>query len=130
MGIVAVQMGASPGNVSALTSVNMVFAAVMGHMFLNEKLRWPHLLSLICSLAGALLITKPAFIFGSSQASENAWIGNVLALLAGLGQAAVFICARKSADTSTSLVVAFTGVFAAPFFLLLTSTGIIDDASL
>jgi len=130
MGVVAVQVGASPGDASALTSVNMVFAAVMGHLFLNEKLQWPHVLSLVCSLSGALLITKPAFLFGSSHGSATAWSGNVLALLAGLGQAAVFICARKSAGACTWLATVFTGAFCAPFFVLLPITGLIEDASL
>merc|ERR1719210_2460296 len=82
--IMAVQVHAVPGDVNALTSINVVFAAFMGHLFLSEHLRFVHVVILFCSIAGAVLISQPAFIFGGEGSS---WFGYTLALFSGFARA-------------------------------------------
>lgn len=69
----------------------------------------------VCSFAGSVLIAQPNFIFGDDAAdaeAPNAWVGNFLAVLAGLCLAANFICARKAPEAPglfSSVVVSAMG---------------------
>jgi len=114
----AVQVGAAPGDVAALTSVNIVVAAIMGHLFLSERLNYEHVGALMCSIIGAVFISKPSFLFGT-DGRDSPWIGYLLALSSGFLQASEFICARKSADVSVNLLSLFMSVSSLPVFLLL-----------
>lgn len=84
-------------------------------MFLGEKLSWLHYVALILSAVGAILISEPEFIFGS-HGRENT-LGSVLALSSGFFQAASFICARKSAHISVSMLT-FSSLLLAVFMSL------------
>eukprot|EP00931_Biecheleriopsis_adriatica_P120914 TRINITY_DN96005_c0_g1_i1.p1 TRINITY_DN96005_c0_g1~~TRINITY_DN96005_c0_g1_i1.p1 ORF type:complete len:387 (+),score=84.97 TRINITY_DN96005_c0_g1_i1:73-1233(+) len=121
LAVLAVKVGAGPGDVAALTSINVVVAALLGHAFLKEKLRPIQLAALPLSLAGAVLIAKPSFLFGQALA-EGSWIGNLLAAVAGIAQAVTFVCARKSANESgclTSCVESMLGIVIFPLLPLI-----------
>lgn len=96
--ILAVDQGTPLGDVAALTSINMVVAAFLGRFVLGEPLRWIHSLALSSSMVGALLISKPSFLFGGLE--DKSWLGYALALASGFTQACSFICSRKSAGCS------------------------------
>lgn len=103
LGIVAVQVGAGPGDVAALLSINIVMAAFLGRAFLGEELRVVHIAALVCSLVGAVLISRPAFIFGVAAHAESAWFGHLCAAFAGCAQSLAFLCSRKAAEVPTSI---------------------------
>jgi drug/metabolite transporter (DMT)-like permease len=93
--IFAVRMGVPLGDFAALNSVNVVFAAFLGRIFLKEALHWVHFLAVLSSLVGALLISKPAAIFGRNKEDDTAWIGYILSLGSGLADACIYISSRK-----------------------------------
>lgn len=97
--IFAVRLGTPLGDIAALTSLNGVTAALLGRVFLGEPLRWAHCLALASSCAGALLVSRPAAVFGGTT-SPN-WLGYILAPLSGFFDACILICCRKSANTPT-----------------------------
>lgn len=127
--IIAVQIGAAPGDVAALTSINIVFAALLGHLFLSERLRCMHILALLLSISGAVLIAKPDIIFGASDSGMSSVIGNLLALTSGFCISCVFICARKSADISMTHMACYTAGVASILCSVLPFAPFIDEVS-
>eukprot|EP00927_Polykrikos_kofoidii_P061868 TRINITY_DN56691_c0_g1_i1.p1 TRINITY_DN56691_c0_g1~~TRINITY_DN56691_c0_g1_i1.p1 ORF type:complete len:435 (-),score=84.98 TRINITY_DN56691_c0_g1_i1:87-1310(-) len=127
----AVQLGASPGDVAALSSINGVMAAVMGRFFLGERLRRVHGAALLCSAVGAVLISEPKFLFGSSgggrQVGAGVYFGYVAAVAAGLSSASIAISARKAGDVSMWILTLSPTVLGAIFFFLLPFTPLIDE---
>lgn len=99
LSVIAVYRGTPMGDIATLTSVNMVAAAFLGRLLLGEPLAWIHHVALLCSLVGAVLISKPSFLFPTSDVGPG-WLGYFLALASGFVQACVFISSRKSAGTS------------------------------
>lgn len=126
--VLSVQAGASPGDVAALTSINMIGAALMGHLFLKEHLRFVHGCALVFSVGGAVLICKPSFVFGSAVSHEGSGLGYVFALCSGILMAGSFICARKSAETPVSFLAFCTAASAVPVLLLLPCTPLVVEA--
>lgn len=114
--ILAVIIGAAPGDVAALTSVDIIAAAFFGLIFLGETINYLHFIALFLSAVGALFISQPEFLFGSDGHENH--LGSVLALLSGFFQAASFICARKSQHISVA-VLTFFSLFLAVFMSLL-----------
>uniref|UniRef100_A0A6U6JN63 EamA domain-containing protein n=1 Tax=Zooxanthella nutricula TaxID=1333877 RepID=A0A6U6JN63_9DINO len=104
--IVAMSAGAPLGDVSALVSMNVVLAALLGRVLLGESLRGVHTISVFCSIAGSLLISRPKIIFGGGAAvgdpdvPSTAWVGYVIAPVGGLLEACTLICARKCRGAS------------------------------
>lgn len=105
--VMAAQLGTPLGDVEALRCLNMVAAAVLGRIFLDEPLGRPHLAALSCSVVGALLIAQPSGLFGASGAAADAgaetslaWLGYILAPASGVCQACVFVTSRKAPGTS------------------------------
>lgn len=127
-GIVAVQIGVDPGDVAALTSINIVVAAIMGRVFLNEALRPLHLISVILSLAGAVLIARPAFIFSSGVADRAPWYGYGCAIASGFVQGCFFICSRKAGDVSAGHLTLSALVFSGTFCISLPYSGSVAEA--
>jgi len=113
--VLAVILGTSPGDVAALTSVDIIAAAFFGLIFLGEKISLLHFVALALSAVGAIFISQPGFIFGQKQ--QNL-LGSFLALLSGFFQAASFICARKSAHISVA-VLTFSSLLLAVFMSLM-----------
>jgi len=102
--IMAMDVGAPLGDVSALVSINVVMAALLGRVLLGETLRGVHAVSVLCSVVGAVLIARPEAIFGRRETVDsplgNAWVGYVLAPIGGFFDACTLICARKCQGAS------------------------------
>jgi len=109
--IVCMAVGTPIGDVSSLVSINVVMAALLGRVFLGERLQWTHLVSALCSITGALLIASPQALFGGAPVRSSAatsagtgvgtiWVGYVLAPIAGVLDACVLISARKCPGAS------------------------------
>eukprot|EP00438_Fugacium_kawagutii_P026149 Skav211887 [mRNA] locus=scaffold2402:31384:42561:- [translate_table: standard] len=79
------------GSVGALGSVNTVVAALLGRVVLGEPLGKLHILAMIFSLSGAVLISDPAQAIATMGSSI---FGNLLALLAGISLGFMFISSR------------------------------------
>lgn len=100
LSIFGVQLGASPGDVSALSSTNVLFASFMGYAILGEPIHWVHGVALVCAIGGSFLICRPAFMFGGDPQAITAVYGQALAPISGLANAMAFICVRLSGKTS------------------------------
>jgi len=103
LGVVAVQVGASPGDVAALMSINIVVAAFLGRLLLGEHLRLAHAGAVVFSVAGSLLIARPGFLFGVDGQRESSWFGHLCAATAGFTQSCAFICSRKAAEVHVGI---------------------------
>lgn len=114
--ILAVIIGAAPGDVAALTSVDIIAAAFFGLIFLGETINYLHFIALFLSAVGAIFISQPEFLFGSDGHENH--LGSVLALLSGFFQAASFICARKSQHISVAILTFFSLLLAVFMSLL------------
>jgi len=130
LGVLAVQVGAQPGDVGALMSVNVVFAALLGRLCLKERLRARHAAAIFLSVAGALLISQPAFIFGGDGGGSSAWAGHLVAITAGLSYSCCLICSRHLADIHVAFPTASAFFFSVPLCLLLPVTKIVDEPSI
>eukprot|EP00438_Fugacium_kawagutii_P011934 Skav206750 [mRNA] locus=scaffold1022:168245:169510:+ [translate_table: standard] len=154
--VVAVIIGASPGDVAALTSIDIIAAACFGLIFLGEKLNVKHFLALGfwmaythllrfsvflgydgftieplniffskgsishqgLSVAGALCISQPEFLFGRPEGQHHSPLGCWMALLSGCFQAGSFVCARKSAHISVGVLTFTSLLLAVPMALI------------
>ena len=114
LAILAVLVGASPGDVAALTSIDIIAAALLGLIFLGERVSMLHFLALVLSVTGAVFISQPQFLFGSSEGSKQSSLGYCLAMLSGFFQACCYVCARKSAHIPVSLLTVATFLLAVP----------------
>eukprot|EP00929_Paragymnodinium_shiwhaense_P058012 TRINITY_DN2905_c0_g1_i1.p1 TRINITY_DN2905_c0_g1~~TRINITY_DN2905_c0_g1_i1.p1 ORF type:complete len:374 (-),score=52.53 TRINITY_DN2905_c0_g1_i1:371-1492(-) len=127
----AVRLGAPAGDVAALTSVNTVIAALMGRAFLGEALQRLHVLALLFSMAGALLISKPSFLFGSGDGSGSGHVlAYLLALAGGFSLSCVAIAARKASKTSVWIFNLSPCAACTFAFLCLPLTPAMDDATM
>eukprot|EP00929_Paragymnodinium_shiwhaense_P058013 TRINITY_DN2905_c0_g1_i2.p1 TRINITY_DN2905_c0_g1~~TRINITY_DN2905_c0_g1_i2.p1 ORF type:complete len:373 (-),score=51.14 TRINITY_DN2905_c0_g1_i2:360-1478(-) len=127
----AVRLGAPAGDVAALTSVNTVMAALMGRAFLGEALQRLHVLALLFSMSGALLISRPSFLFGSPDGSDSGhWLAYLLALAGGFSLSCVAIAARKASKTSVWIFNLSPCAACTFAFLCLPLTPIMDDATM
>merc|ERR1719162_408329 len=125
--VLAIRLGASPGDVASLQSVNVVVAAVLGRLFLNERLGPIHLLSLLCSVGGAVLISKPEFIFGGSDEGGAqgalARLGLAFAPMSGFFLASAFVCTRKMGTINMwilpacTMAISIVGFFVMPYIV-------------
>eukprot|EP00929_Paragymnodinium_shiwhaense_P010949 TRINITY_DN11605_c0_g1_i1.p1 TRINITY_DN11605_c0_g1~~TRINITY_DN11605_c0_g1_i1.p1 ORF type:complete len:291 (+),score=37.01 TRINITY_DN11605_c0_g1_i1:110-982(+) len=126
----AVRLGAPAGDVAALSSVNTVLAALLGRAFLGEVLQLRHVVAMACSMAGAILISRPSFLFESAAGeSDVPSLAYALAVLAGFSMSCIAICARK-ADKTDVWVFNLSPSAAGISFILASSTPLLDDATL
>jgi len=124
----AVAEGAPVGDASALGSVNVVVAALLGRAFLGEPLGVLHILALVCSLAGAVLVSKPEAIMGTAGSNVNiAWFGHALALASGLSSGGLFIASRKSQGISPLVMSFSVSLQEGLSLLVVTSIGLVED---
>uniref|UniRef100_A0A7S4QCX4 EamA domain-containing protein n=2 Tax=Alexandrium monilatum TaxID=311494 RepID=A0A7S4QCX4_9DINO len=128
--VLAVRIGATAGDTAALTSINIVIAAMVGHVVLGEHLRWPHLVALVASVVGAALVAQPEFLFGSKGGASSTWLGYVMALVGGFLQACIFICARKSAEVSGAVASSVEAYMGVVMFLIMPFISPIEGASM
>eukprot|EP00746_Dinoflagellata_sp_MGD_P157852 gnl/MRDRNA2_/MRDRNA2_86332_c0_seq2.p1 gnl/MRDRNA2_/MRDRNA2_86332_c0~~gnl/MRDRNA2_/MRDRNA2_86332_c0_seq2.p1 ORF type:complete len:438 (-),score=46.09 gnl/MRDRNA2_/MRDRNA2_86332_c0_seq2:324-1514(-) len=123
--ILASHMGTPLGDIGALTSVNSVFAALLGRMFLQEPVHARHFLAIILSLVGATLISRPGFIFGSQNSSNL--VGSLFALGSGIGTACIFVLTRKAASIPTSFLCMSISLHNGLVLLFIPDTIIVSD---
>lgn len=129
LNLMAVAAGAPLGDVSALTSVNIVVAALMGRAFLGEQLRFLHIVALNCSILGAVLISKPDLFVNSQQTDiATPWLGYSLAVGAGMASGGLFIAARKSQGISAIVMTCSVATHEGIALFLLPWTGLVVDA--
>jgi drug/metabolite transporter (DMT)-like permease len=128
--VLAVGLGASPGDVAALGSINTVVAAMLGRVFLGEPLGWAHGCAVGLSVSGAVLVSQPSFLFESSTEGGAPWLGYIMAALAGFTQACVFISVRKSESVSLWLHLLSPVPFLTLGFVSLPLTPLVDDLSM
>lgn len=102
--ITSVKLGTPIGDMSSLVSINVVISALLGRLLLGDPLRWVHVVSALCSVLGALLISRPTILFGrqieAADTPNTAWLGYLLGPIAGLFDACCIISARKCPSTS------------------------------
>lgn len=125
--ILAVRVGASPGDAAALGSINTVIAALFGRIFLGEPFGLAHSIAIACAVAGAVLISKPAFLFDSGPTGGNALLGYSLAGASGFTKACVFIAARKCTKASSWHLNLSPASFGFLAFVLLPLLPLIDE---
>jgi drug/metabolite transporter (DMT)-like permease len=131
LGWVAVAVGAPVGDASALGSVNVVVAALVGSIFLGEPLGCLRILALISSVVGAFIVSRPDSGADSQLPhASTAWLGYAFALAAGCCSGGLFIASRKSQDISP-LLMSFSVSFQEGVFLwAVASFGLVEDGPL
>lgn len=103
--VLALRLAIPIGDFAALNSVNVVFAAFFGRAFLKEQLHCLHFVAVLSSVAGAVLIARPPFIFESAEGeSDTLWIAYVFALCSGVFDACIYICSRKCSSCSSGFI--------------------------
>eukprot|EP00928_Gymnodinium_smaydae_P094294 TRINITY_DN7896_c0_g1_i1.p1 TRINITY_DN7896_c0_g1~~TRINITY_DN7896_c0_g1_i1.p1 ORF type:complete len:399 (+),score=57.14 TRINITY_DN7896_c0_g1_i1:71-1267(+) len=103
LSILAVWAGAQPGDVAALTSMNIVSAALLGRLFLDERLHQAHVVAVVSAIIGGTFISKPEFIFGNAGQGSTSWLGYILALTSGFLQSCCYISSRKATQLAVEL---------------------------
>ncbi len=89
------------GEATVLFFLNPVFVAVLAAMFLGERLNRDSVLCVLAGLGGALLIAKPAFLFGHGHALD---VPGTLAAVGGAFLAGcTYILVRKLGATEQPL---------------------------
>eukprot|EP00929_Paragymnodinium_shiwhaense_P069017 TRINITY_DN34826_c0_g1_i1.p1 TRINITY_DN34826_c0_g1~~TRINITY_DN34826_c0_g1_i1.p1 ORF type:complete len:382 (-),score=40.51 TRINITY_DN34826_c0_g1_i1:46-1191(-) len=127
--IAAVQLGAPTGDVAAVSSVNTVFAALLGRAFLGEPLQLSHIVAVLCCIGGGVLISKPEILFGSSVGGVPA-VAYLMAVSSGFWQAMIAISARKASKTSPWFLNICATVVGAVGFGVLPFTPLTDEPAL
>uniref|UniRef100_A0A7S0AR13 EamA domain-containing protein n=1 Tax=Pyrodinium bahamense TaxID=73915 RepID=A0A7S0AR13_9DINO len=128
LALFAVTLGASPGDVGSLMSVNVAMAALLGRCFLKEPLGITHLLSTLLTITGAVLISQPSFIFQETGgAASSSWAGNLAAILAGVIQSFAFICSRQVAEFSPLFATLSCLIIASAICVLLPAVKLADE---
>eukprot|EP00403_Amphidinium_massartii_P001273 CAMPEP_0178381212 /NCGR_PEP_ID=MMETSP0689_2-20121128/5864_1 /TAXON_ID=160604 /ORGANISM="Amphidinium massartii, Strain CS-259" /LENGTH=411 /DNA_ID=CAMNT_0020001383 /DNA_START=52 /DNA_END=1283 /DNA_ORIENTATION=+ len=127
--ILATRTGMAAGDLAALTSVNTVISAILGRVFLGEVLGFAHVISMVSSVVGAVLLTKPGPL-STTGAQSVSPLGVVLAAASGFATASLFICSRKSAKISPLYLCTGTAVVGCPLLWLVAALPMVDDFSL
>jgi len=131
--LLAVKLGTPIGDISALASINVVLAAFFGRFFLGEKLHSVHFVAAGCSIVGALLISKPSFIFGGGPDAGDkplAWIGYVFAPLSGFFDACILVFSRRAPDAPAVYTATLYYCQICAFLAILPLTPLIESESL
>lgn len=122
--LLAVRLGISIGDFAALNSANVVFAAFLGRVFLRELMHWAHFGAVFCTVVGALLISRPQFLFGGSSDGSAVGHGHILALASGVCDACIYVSSRRLEGCSPWLLnMSFTGQSSIVLFLLAGLSG-------
>lgn len=129
LGWIAVAVGAPVGDASALGSVNVVVAALLGRVFLGEPLRCLHILALLSSVVGAIVVSRPDSDSQLVQAS-SAWLGYLFALASGISSGGLFIASRKSQDISSTIMSFSVSLQEGLCLLIVARAGLVEDGPL
>jgi drug/metabolite transporter (DMT)-like permease len=125
--LLASRQGTPLGDIASLTSVNVVLAAILGRLLLHEPLGFLTAIAISFSLAGAILISQPVFLFGKPHDNGTAGIGHALAVVSGIFQACKAIAARKAASVSVEWHVLNSITAWTVTFIILPLTKVIRD---
>jgi drug/metabolite transporter (DMT)-like permease len=128
--LMAVWFGASMGDVNALCCINIVMSALLGRAFLGEVLRPLHGLSLLMSVVGAVLISKPEFLFGDDSMNRAPLLGYATALGAGVASGGIFVAARRACDISPLVMTASVMVMEGATSFVLPLAGVVNELPL
>eukprot|EP00930_Biecheleria_cincta_P042537 TRINITY_DN29274_c0_g1_i1.p1 TRINITY_DN29274_c0_g1~~TRINITY_DN29274_c0_g1_i1.p1 ORF type:complete len:318 (+),score=36.22 TRINITY_DN29274_c0_g1_i1:278-1231(+) len=101
--------------------------ALMGHLFLRERLKLVHAMALVCSVTGAVLISRPQFIFGTNSTGSS-YTGYLLALVSGFFNASEYICARKSTRVPVSFISTCIATGSGILFVILPHLPFVEDS--
>jgi drug/metabolite transporter (DMT)-like permease len=85
--------------------LNPIFTALLAAVLLGERLEWRATLSVAGSLAGLLLVARPAFLFGGVQRLDPVACG--VALAGALFSAGAYVTVRRIGPAEHPLVVVF-----------------------
>lgn len=58
-------------DVETITNASIIFTAIIGRIFLNEKLTLCHILALFLTITGVVFVIRPIFLFGIEENLEN-----------------------------------------------------------
>lgn len=128
--VCAVSVGATVGDVGAMSSINMVAASLFGHFFLGEALGLAHIGAVLLSILGALLISNPVdLVYNFETRGVAAVLGYFLALLGGTMLGYVFICTRKTGTASVWLLTFSAMAQRGLLFWIMELAGFVDDGA-
>lgn len=91
---------------TVLQYMNPLWAALLGAIYLAERLSWREILYVLGSLVGVVLIARPEFIFGLSTAGLNP-IAVAAGLAGALCSGAAYVVIRELSRTEHQLVIIF-----------------------
>jgi drug/metabolite transporter (DMT)-like permease len=128
--LMAVSFGASMGDVNALSSINVVMCALLGRIFLGEVLRPLHGLAMLMSVVGAVLISKPEFLFGGDSMNRAPLLGYAAALGAGVASGGIFITGRRANDISPLVITASVTIMDGAASFVLPLAGAVNELPL
>lgn len=128
--LMAVSVGASIGDTNALSCISIVMSALLGRAFLGEALRPLHGLALPMCVVGAVLISKPEFLFGGNSMNRAPWLGYALALGAGVASGGAFIAARRAHDISPLVMTASVMLMEGAASVVLPLAGVVNELPL
>ncbi|RWS04265.1 solute carrier family 35 member G1-like protein, partial [Dinothrombium tinctorium] len=115
------------GDASAITFSAPVFVSIFARILLKEPFGILQLITLVTTLCGGFLISRPSFIFGTNEKIEakNHLIGTLLAFACAVFAALVFVMLRKMQKTPSAVVIfwfSFTTVIFAPLTTMIFDT--------
>jgi len=125
--VLALACGAPLGDTSALSCINVVLAALLGRAFLGEALRGLHVAALTISVVGALVISKPEFLFGKQSEAQVPVAGYCMALASGVSSGFTFIAARRAHDVSPIIMTASVMIQEGIATMVLPMLGLVDE---
>ncbi|CAK0872225.1 unnamed protein product [Prorocentrum cordatum] len=128
--LMAVSFGASLGDVNALSCINIVMSALLGRAFLGEALHPLHGLALLMSVVGAVLVSKPEFLFGGASMNRAPLLGYATALAAGVASGGTFIAARRAHDISPLVMTTSVMVIEGGISFVLPLAGMVNELPL
>lgn len=131
LGWTSVAVGCPLGDASALGSVNVVVAALLGRAFLGEPLRILHILALVSSVAGAIVISRPTSAAMTQEVdASRLWLGYALALSAGISSGGLFIASRRSQGISPLVMSFSVSLHEGVSLWVIAATGLMEDGPL
>ena len=90
------------GDAVSLFSTFPIWTVIVCAIFLREKIRIYHIISIISGICGVILITQPTFIFHGNAAKNNNntinYLGVFFCLFAAVINGFAFLCLRKLKD--------------------------------
>jgi drug/metabolite transporter (DMT)-like permease len=94
------------GEATLIQYMNPVFAAVLAAIFVGERIHRGEMFCIVASLAGVVLIARPAAVFGGHVRSLDP-LNVAIALLGAFCSAAAYVAVRKMGTSEHRLVVTF-----------------------